>query len=50
MIPAPIPVGVLSVPKDDYVASRWWASAAGLKKVTKDFAGWAKEKLFGARS
>lgn len=43
-------VGVLSIPKDDYDPARWWASSAGIKKTTKDFAGWLKEVLFGSRS
>ena len=45
-----IPVGVISIPKNDYNPSRWWASRAGIMKTTKDFAGWAKEWLFGLRS
>lgn len=45
-----IPVGVISFPKDDYDPARWWASRAGIKKVTKDFAGWVRELLFGLRS
>ena len=45
-----VPVGVISVPKDDYVASHWWTSPAGIKKTIKDFAGWAKEFLVGPRS
>ena len=44
------PVGVISVPKDDYVPAWWWASSAGIKKTTKDFAGWLKEVVFGLRS
>ena len=44
------PVGVISYPKNDYDPSRWWASTAGIKKTTKDFAGWLKEVLFGLRS
>ncbi len=45
-----IPVGVISIPKNDYVPARWWASVAGIKKTTKDFAGWLKELLLGPRS
>jgi len=44
------PVGVISIPKYDYNPSRWWASGAGIKKTTKDFAGWLKELIFGLRS
>jgi hypothetical protein len=50
MVGPDIPVGVISVPKDDYDPDRWWAYAAGIKKTTKDFAGWLKEVLFGLRS
>jgi hypothetical protein len=45
-----IPVGVISVPKNDYDPARWWASKAGIMKTTKDFAGWLKEVLFGLKS
>ena len=44
------PVGVITVPKDDYDPNRWWASKAGLKKTLKDFAGWGKELILGRRS
>lgn len=50
MIDPQIPVGVISIPKNDYDPSRWWASSAGIKKTTKDFAGWVKELIFGLRS
>ena len=46
MIGPGIPVGVISVPKDDYDPDLWWASAAGIRKTTKDFAGWLKEWVF----
>jgi hypothetical protein len=50
MLGSVTPVGVLSYPKNDYNPNRWWASAAGIKKTTKDFAGWFKEVAFGLRS
>ena len=50
MIDPQIPVGVISIPKNDYDPWRWWASRAGIKKITKDFAGWVKELIFGLRS
>ena len=50
MLDPGILVGVISIPKDDYVPARWWASGAGIKKTTKDFAGWAKELLLGPRT
>ncbi|HUJ42992.1 MAG TPA: hypothetical protein VLW52_05220 [Opitutaceae bacterium] len=50
LIDPTIPVGVISIPKDDYDPARWWASRAGIKKVTKDLAGWVRELLFGLRS
>ena len=43
-------VGVITIPKNDYDPARWWASLAGVKKTTKDFAGWLKETLLGLRS
>lgn len=45
-----VPVGVIPVPKDDYAPARWWASKAGIRKTTKDLAGYVKEVIFGARS
>ena len=50
MLGPKIPVGVITIPKNDYDPARWWASSAGLKKTLKDFAGWFKEVLFGLRS
>ena len=44
------PTGVITIPKDDYDPAWWWASMAGIKKTTKDFAGWVREVLFGLRS
>jgi hypothetical protein len=44
------PVGVITIPKNDYDPARWWASVAGIKKTTKDFAGWLKEVTVGLRS
>jgi hypothetical protein len=49
MIRSSVPVGVITIPKDDYDPDYWWASVAGIKKTTKDFAGWAKEWAFGSR-
>ena len=50
LIDPSIPVGVITIPKDDYDPALWWISSAGIKKTTKDFAGWLKEVLFGLRS
>jgi hypothetical protein len=47
---AAVPVGVISVPKDDYDPSYWWLSGAGIKKTTKDFAGWLRELVLGLAS
>lgn len=43
------PVGVITVPKDDYDPARWWANDAGVRKTLKDLAGWLRELLFGLR-
>lgn len=45
-----IPVGIITIPKNDYDPTRWWASQAGIYKTTKDFAGWLKELIVGLRS
>jgi len=45
-----VPVGIISVPKIDYPANRWWLSRRGLIWVPKDFVAWVKEVLFGLRS
>lgn len=50
LLGAETPVGVISIPKNDYDPSFWWASRAGIMKTTKDFAGWLKEELVGLRS
>ncbi len=50
MLGADIPVGIITVPKNDYDPSRWWASRAGIYKTTKDFVGWLKELIVGLRS
>lgn len=50
MLGPAVRVGVISIPKDDYVASHWWTSAAGIRKTLKDFAGWVKELIAGSRS
>jgi hypothetical protein len=50
MLGSTTPVGVITIPKNDYNPSYWWASSSGIKKTTKDFAGWVKEVIFGLRS
>lgn len=42
-----VPVGVVSVPKTNYPADRWWLTGQGWLWVTKDFAGWLKEVTLG---
>jgi len=44
------PVGIISIPKADYPADRWWLSRQGLIWVPKDFIAWLKEVIFGLRS
>lgn len=44
-----IPVGIVSIPKADYPANRWWLSKRGLIWVPKDFIAWLKEVIFGLR-
>lgn len=43
------PVGVISIPKTNYNADRWWMEKEGLKWVNKDFMAYVKELLIGAR-
>jgi hypothetical protein len=45
-----MPVGIISIPKNNYPASRWWLSRQGLIWVPKDFLAWLKEVIFGLRS
>lgn len=45
-----MPVGIISIPKSDYPADRWWLSRQGLIWVPKDFIAWLKEVLLGTRS
>ncbi|HEY4245782.1 MAG TPA: hypothetical protein VGM64_02935 [Lacunisphaera sp.] len=44
------PVGIISIPKNNYPANRWWLSRQGLIWVPKDFLAWMKEVIFGLRS
>jgi hypothetical protein len=45
-----MPVGIISIPKKNYPADRWWLSRQGLIWVSKDFIAWLKEVIFGLRS
>lgn len=45
-----MPVGIISIPKNNYPANRWWLSRQGLIWVPKDFLAWLKEVIFGLRS
>ena len=45
-----MPVGIVSIPKNNYPADRWWMSRQGLIWVPKDFLAWLKEVIFGLRS
>ena len=45
-----MPVGIISMPKNNYPADRWWMSWQGLFWVPKDFIAWLKEEIFGLRS
>ena len=45
-----LPVGIISIPKNNYPAGRWWLSRQGLIWVPKDFLAWLKEVVFGLRS
>jgi hypothetical protein len=45
-----MPVGIISIPKSDYPADRWWLSRQGLIWVPKDFIAWLKEVLIGTRA
>lgn len=44
------PVGIISIPKNNYPADRWWLSQQGLLWVPNDFVAWLKEIVFGLRS
>ena len=45
-----MPVGIISIPKTNYPANRWWLSRQGLIWVPKDFIAWLKELLLGQRN
>ena len=45
-----MPVGIISIPKNNYPADRWWLSSQGLIWVPKDFVAWLKELLIGTRN
>jgi hypothetical protein len=45
-----MPVGIISIPKNNYPADRWWTSRQGLVWVPKDFIAWLKEVLIGRRA
>lgn len=44
------PVGIISIPKTNYPANRWWLSRQGLIWVPKDFVAWLKEVILGRRA
>jgi hypothetical protein len=50
MLGTDTPVGVISIPRDDFDSARWWASSVGIRNNTKDFVGWFKEVFIGLRS
>lgn len=45
-----MPVGIISIPKTNYPANRWWLSRQGLIWVPKDFVAWLKEVILGQRT
>lgn len=45
-----MPVGIISIPKTNYPADRWWLSKQGLVWVPKDFIAWLKEIVLGRRN
>lgn len=47
---ATTPIGIISIPKNNYPADRWWLTSQGWLWVTKDFIAWIKESLIGKRA
>ena len=47
---ADAPIGIISIPKNEYPADRWWLTKHGWLWVTKDFIAWIKEIVFGQRA
>ena len=45
-----MPVGIISIPKTNYPADRWWLTGQGWLWVSKDFIAWLKEVLIGQRA
>jgi uncharacterized SAM-binding protein YcdF (DUF218 family) len=43
-----IPVGIFQIPETGLDPARWWASGLGIKRVTKGYVAWIRERLFGA--
>ena len=41
------PIGIISLPRNNYPANRWWMSRLGWWWVTKDIFAWLKEFVFG---
>jgi hypothetical protein len=42
-------IGIISIPKTNYPAARWWLTGDGWRWVPKDFLGWLKEAALGLR-
>jgi len=45
-----IPVGIITVPTQNFDPNRWWLSRGGIYAITKDSIGWLREWLFGRNS
>ncbi len=44
-----MPIGIISIPRNEYPANRWWMNRQGLYWVAKDIPAWLKEFIFGLR-
>ena len=45
---AKIPIGIFQIPETGLDPGRWWLSGLGIKRVTKGYVAWIRERLFGA--
>jgi hypothetical protein len=43
-----IPVGIFQIPETGLDPARWWASSLGIKRITRGYVAWIRERLFGA--
>jgi hypothetical protein len=43
-----VSVGIIQIPEITVNPARWWASSLGIKRVTKGYVAWVRERFFGS--